>query len=480
MQYFILLLLLIQSGFGQSVKSIHQAESESYRDLPKHASYFDISGKGILPLNPQKTATLTKTVFGYLPYWEYQTAPTNLQYDLLSHIAAFDFPVATDGSVSFPSYWPWTDVINDAHSNGVKVVMCVTNFETDEIHTILTNTTTQNTFFNNVKSIVETYSLQGVNIDFENISSDDRGALLNSFMADLTAFMHSEVPGSEVSIAGPAVNWGGWDFSGLAASCDYIFIMGYDFYGSWSETSGPCAPLSGGSHNVTNTVEVQYAQVTQNNPEKLILGVPYYGSRWETETSEPYATVINYINHPRYRDAWPQSATYGLLWDSQSQTPWYRYLESSQWRQVWFDTDTSLGLKYDLSDEHHLRGVGMWALGYDGSYTELWDELRERYGQPSAITNFSSKRQTFELFQNYPNPFNPYTIIRYRLQTVCTIHLKIYNNLGQNVALLTEGQQRAGIHTIRWDGSGFPSGIYYVTLFVNHKQSQTKKLILLK
>ncbi len=464
MKYIILFLLLIQFGFGQQYKSIHQIDSESHRYLPKHGSYFDISGKGIIPLSPQKKAALTKTVFGYLPYWEYQTAPDNLQYDLLSHIAAFEFPVATDGSVSYPSYWPWTDVINDAHSNGVNVVMCATNFETDEIHTILTNTTTQNTFFNNVKSIIQTYDLQGVNIDFENIASDDRGALLNSFMADLTSFMHSEVPGSEVSVAGPAVNWGGWDFSGLAASCDYIFIMGYDFYGSWSATSGPCAPLTGGSHNVTNTVEVQYAPVTQNNPEKLILGVPYYGSRWETESSEPYAAVIDYINHPRYRDAWPQSATYGLLWDEESQTPWYRYPESSVWRQVWFDTDSSLGLKYDLADVHALLGVGMWALGYDGAYPELWDELRKRYGEPSAIRQHAQNPQKFELLQNYPNPFNPETTIHFRLAAKSQVRLEVYNMLGQKIQTLLNGEQKVGIHSVRFNASALASGVYFYKL----------------
>ncbi len=477
---FILIFCIWNLSFAEDRASIHQLEKEKYSRLPKHASFFDLTGKGIIPLAMDKVSTPTKAVFGYLPYWEYQTAPQYLQYDLLSHIAAFEFPVSADGTVTYPSYWPWTDVINAAHANGVKMIMCTTNFDTDEIHTLLTNASSKDNFFSNIKSIIESYSLQGVNVDFENIATDDRGALLNSFISDLTTYIHSELPGSEVSFAGPAVNWGGWDLSGLAASCDYIFIMGYDFYGSWSSTSGPCAPLTGGSHNVTNTVEVQYGEITENNPEKLILGVPYYGTRWQTESSEPYATVLEYINHPRYSDAWPQSATYGLLWDNQSQTPWYAYQDNGDWKQVWFDTDTSLGLKYDLSENHNLRGVGMWALGYDGSYPELWEELRRRYGQPSALNGPSFQEQTFELFQNFPNPFNPYTVFSYRLKTKSEIRLTIYNNLGQRVATLAKGTEWAGIHKIRWDGSDFSAGIYYLKLSVNNKWSQTKKIILLK
>jgi len=370
-------------------------------------------------------------------------------------------------------------VINEAHINGVKVIMCVTNFETDEIHTILTNSTTKDNFFTNVKSIIQTYSLDGINIDFEYISSSDRGSLLNGFMEDLTDFIHAEIAGSEVSVAGPAVNWGGWDFVGLAAACDYIFIMGYDFNGSWSETSGPCAPLTGGSHNVTNTVEVQYGSVTQNNPEKLILGVPYYGSRWETGTSDPYATVVEYINHPRYRDAWPQSATYGLIWDDQSQTPWYYYYESSEWRQVWFDTDTSLGLKYELADAHFLKGVGMWALGYDGTYPELWDELREHYGQTSGFKNREQIPQSTALYQNFPNPFNPKTVIRYQLPVNSKVNLMVYNALGQKIQTLISQKQEAGYHSVTFNAKSLTSGIYFYRM-TTENYTVIRKMILLQ
>lgn len=479
MKLLILLSLLFQFGYSQNFKSIHQIDKENYRNLSKQESDFDISGKGIIPFRPDQATTPSKTVFGYLPYWEYQTAPEYLQYDLISHIAAFDFQVSTDGSISLPSYWPWTDVINDAHTNGVKVIMCVTNFDTDQIHTILTNSTAQNNFFNNVKSIIQTYDLQGINIDFENIATGDRGSILNQFMTNLTTFIHADITGSEVSIAGPAVNWGGWDFVGLASACDYIFIMGYDFYGSWSTNSGPCAPLTGGSYNVTNTVEVQYASVSQSNPEKLILGVPYYGNRWKTELSVPYSTIIDYVNHPRYRDAWPQSDSYGLLWDSQSNSPWYRYYESAEWNQVWFDTDTSLGLKYNLAEANELQGVGMWALGYDGTYLELWAELRKRYGQPSAIEQDAFQVKALTLYQNYPNPFNPETTIDYQVAKQGNVSLTIYNALGKKIRNLITGTQDAGKYSISFDASGLSSGIYYYKLTAESFM-QTRKMLLVK
>ncbi len=462
--------------------SIHQREWLEHRDIPKQPSLFDASGTDIRPLSQTlaKTAVLTRAVFGYLPDWEYGNR-NYLQYDLLSHIAAFDFKVSASGSIGNPSYWPWTDVINAAHDNGVRVIMTAVNFDKDEIHTILTSSAVKNTFFQNVKSKIETYKLDGVNIDFEGLYKEDRGSLLNGFMRELTDYIHSKLPGAEVSFAGPAVNWGGWDLAGLAASCDYIFIMGYAFYGSWSSKTGANAPLTGGSYNITNTVNEQYATVTNTHPEKLILGVPYYGNCWKTETISAYSTIIDYINHPRFSTAMPEAQQYGLRWDSKSQTSWYAYRQSGSWYQVWFDTDSSLGLKYDLAEMKNYRGVGMWALGYDGSRKELWDELRRRY-VPNAMEDVPSQKipSGFFLLQNYPNPFNPQTHITVELSEAGEVNLNVYTVEGQKVAELLNGYKAAGRYEVIFDGSGLASGVYFYTLSVGNKRSRSKKMILLR
>lgn len=383
--YFILGILMThsfgQSTFtGQNFKSIHQTEYEAHRDLPKQPSLFDSSGKGIIRLTkPIAVQKPSKIVFGYLPDWQYVSSKDYLQYDLLTHIAAFDFTVDANGNVSKPSYWPWTDVINTAHANGVKIILTAVNFNADDIHNLLTNQTAKQNFFANLKLLLSQYNLDGVNIDFEGLYTADRGSLLNGFMGDLSTSIKNDFPDAEISFAGPAVNWGGWDFAGLADACDYIFIMGYSFAGSWSSTTGPNAPLTGGSYNITNTVTVQYASVTNEHPEKLILGVPYYGHRWKTAGSQAGASVIELKESTRFSQAEKEAQNYGRLWHSTSQTPWYRYQIGNQWYQVWFDDAHSLELKYDLADSKNLLGVGMWALGYDGNRQELWNLLRQRY-----------------------------------------------------------------------------------------------------
>ena len=359
------------------VRSVHQVELEAHRDTPTSPWLIADRDTKLLPLQPRAGGTRPcATVFGYLPYW---SSSAHLRYDLLTHLACFSVEVNSNGTLGSDHGWPWTAVINDAHAHGVKVILVATLFNDDAIYTLITNPTYKSNFFTNIKAKMLEGDADGLNIDFEGGGSSWK-PYINGFMADLTAYLHAELPGSEVTFAGPAVNWGGWDLEGLAESCDGIFIMGYAFWGSWSSTSGPNAPLTGGTYNITNTVLTQYGAVTQNHPEKLILGLPYYGHHWKTSSSSPRASVTSFLGSTRFFDDEPDSQFYGLLWDTQSQTPWYRWHDGSSWHQVWFDNAESLGLKYDLAMEHGLQGVGMWALAYDGARPELWDLLEEDFG----------------------------------------------------------------------------------------------------
>jgi spore germination protein YaaH len=461
--------------FPQHTLSVHESDYRAHTRLPKAPSQFATDGRDIIAFQPEGTSGLSRNVFGYLPDWQYQSVRNYLQYDLLSHIAAFDFSVDVNGNLSNPSYWPWTDVINAAHSNGVKVILVAVNFSTSEIHTILTTSSVKEALFANIKSKIAAYKLDGVNIDFEGMSSSDRGALLNGFMSELTSYIHDNCPGSEVSFAGPAVNWGGWDLAGLSESCDYIFIMGYDFYGSWSTTSGPCAPLTGGSYNITNTVTSQYNWVTQNHPDRLILGVPYYGNRWKTASGSAYASVVSYIEHPRYSTAITEAQSYGLRWDAQSKTSWYAYSSGGAWYQAWFDTDSSLGMKYDLADDHNYRGVGMWALGYDGARLELWNELRRRYApstdlQESALSGAAPS--SLQLYPNYPNPFNNATVIWYRTGAAGMALFQVFDLQGRIIftqeADVAKGENRLTWRGERCDGRLAGSGTYFYRITLRY------------
>ncbi len=83
------------------------------------------------------------------------------------------------------------------------------------------------------------------------------------------------------------------------------------------------------------------------------------------------------------------------------------------------------------------------------------------------------------LLSNYPNPFNAATRLSYMLPRSGPVTITIYNLLGQRVATIYEGEKQAGQHTITWNASAFPSGVYFARLEAG-EYSKSIKMVLLK
>ena len=64
----------------------------------------------------------------------------------------------------------------------------------------------------------------------------------------------------------------------------------------------------------------------------------------------------------------------------------------------------------------------------------------------------------------YPNPFNPITTIEYSLPENANIELIVYNIYGRHMQTLVKGFQTAGYHSINWNASNYPSGVYLIRL----------------
>ena len=85
----------------------------------------------------------------------------------------------------------------------------------------------------------------------------------------------------------------------------------------------------------------------------------------------------------------------------------------------------------------------------------------------------------YELEQNYPNPFNPSTKIRFTIPEAGLVSMKVYNLLGQEVAILVNEEQAVGVYEVTFDATQLPSGIYFYSINAGDF-SATKKMILLK
>lgn len=97
----------------------------------------------------------------------------------------------------------------------------------------------------------------------------------------------------------------------------------------------------------------------------------------------------------------------------------------------------------------------------------------------TSVSEGQSIPSEFILSQNYPNPFNPMTVINYTIPHSSFITLKVYNILGEKVATLYQGYQKAGSYNFSFDASALSSGVYLYRLQANGF-SETKKMILMK
>jgi hypothetical protein len=85
----------------------------------------------------------------------------------------------------------------------------------------------------------------------------------------------------------------------------------------------------------------------------------------------------------------------------------------------------------------------------------------------------------WKIFQNYPNPFNPTTRIMFSVPSKQHVTLTVHTMLGQPVALLVNDVTQAGDHSIVFDGSHLPSGVYTYTIR-GEETILSRKMILMK
>ncbi|MEO8666746.1 MAG: T9SS type A sorting domain-containing protein [Ignavibacteria bacterium] len=87
--------------------------------------------------------------------------------------------------------------------------------------------------------------------------------------------------------------------------------------------------------------------------------------------------------------------------------------------------------------------------------------------------------EKFELSQNYPNPFNPSTTINYQLTQGDRVTLKVFDLSGKEISTLVNEKQEAGYYSIKFDGTGISSGIYFYRITSGNFIS-VKRMILVK
>lgn len=479
----IIFILLSSSAIvlAQEEISIHQIEHEYYKNHPELTEESNQQSHGINLHRKDLSSpgALSYVVYGFHPYWNSDSKALDYYYNLLTHIAYFsvdaDVSASTTGGILASNKWPSTQIVNYARNNGIKVHLTVTMFSNHD--RVLNNSLNRKNLINNIITQMDLRGADGVNIDFEAIPKGSAAGFC-SFINELGTTLKSI--GKELVIDIPSVDWNSvftsYFFSINNSLVDYYFLMAYSYYYKGSTTAGPISPLTTGtkSYHVTRSIDT-YLQAGLP-ASKLIGGINYYGIDWPVKTSDRMALTSgsgSSVFYNSVKSNLSNISNENKFFDMTYYSPWYRYQSGSQWHQVWYDDSLSLAAKYDLFKSRSIAGAGMWALGYDWNYPELWGAIKDKFGT-KIISNVAGQNipGNYKLLQNYPNPFNPSTTIRFYIPVNSYVKFIIFDLLGREIKTLTNEIKSAGSYEINWDGKDtkgkdVSGGIYLGCLSVN-------------
>jgi hypothetical protein len=277
----------------------------------------------------------------------------------------------------------------------------------------------------------------------------------------------------------------------LVAWVEVIPEADKDIYGQFVSKAGT---LVGGNFVVDNGPNVS------DNPTSLACDgsryllvyheAPTTGSRW-TMTGRFISTsgtigetiiICDSTKTPGFASASFDGTNYLVTWLQRSDT--------TMMGQFYTTSGTSIGDPFvifgPLGNKIPYGGVGFGGTMYLAVTTRVDSNFSDGdvYGRfISPLTGVDTRNEPapggFALYQNYPNPFNPSTVVSYQLPTDIRVVLKVYDVLGREVQILVDERQSAGMHSVRFDADGLPSGIYLCRLEAGGYR-ETSKLLLLR
>lgn len=363
--------------------------------IPKqvYASGTKVNSQEIFSISPSDiTLSISgkpkREVYGFFPYWMLDVAD-KIPINGLTTISFFGIDVdgkgnivKTDGDGESRGGWDmWNDpkldkFITKAKRRGIRLELTLKNFNNTNIEKLVLSDEAHKTFIANAVYLLHLKALDGINIDFEyvGVPSEKVRDGFTRLMINLREELKKQVPDATLTVdsyvtsaAIPQLI----DIHRVAEVVDFFVIMGYDFH-TPSGSAGPVAPMDGQS-SITGYMQSYLEKTT---PDKLVLAFAYYGYDWdvsgETDAKAiPYAQIANATKNTK------------LLWDNVAQSPYYTYIdvETKANRIVHFENTRSLGIKYDFVNKKDFKGVGIWALGYDGLISDLQSLLVEKFAK---------------------------------------------------------------------------------------------------
>jgi chitinase len=320
-------------------------------------------------------------VVGYLPIWMRNAGYTAsaVDFSVVDIVAHFSVVPRGDGSIDIPDWGPFPDpaLIAAAHREGARVVLVVGGDHeaaTRGFSVMASRSDTRRRFVGEVVELVRVQGYDGVDIDWEFPETASDRANLTALVSELRTALPAR---ATLSLAAPASDWfGRWfDVPALVPHLDWVGAMSYSLQApSLSGRSAhnaalfsPAAvpPSPGRAEEYPSLDSVREYHLSRGvPPEKLLLGIPFYGHRFDgaSDIHEPHTSTaggaMTYAEiAPLIGEGWTRHV------DTDAGVPYLRRDDGPG--VISYDDPRSVRAKCSYVGARGLGGVIVWHLGAD-------------------------------------------------------------------------------------------------------------------
>lgn len=308
-----------------------------------------------------------------------------IDFSALTHIIHFAILPRADGTLdtAVNNMVPENTaaLLSRAQAAGTKVLLCVGGWNSSTAFRGATGLLNRSRFIDNLVKFMRERGYDGLDIDWEPLQAADAPQYV-LFITELRLALDRISPRPLLTAA---VNSQAATFANLLPQFDQIFVMTYDLSGAWPGwVTWHNAPLFNGDKKFPSTggalptasTMVQNFLTAGISPDKLSIGVPFYGFIWNggdgtptggasqprqtwttaprVQGNVPYYTIMKeHFQAQRYR------------WDDEAQVP-YLSIDlpgSAEDKFISFDDERSIFEKYKYVTDRGLGGLFIWELG---------------------------------------------------------------------------------------------------------------------
>lgn len=254
--------------------------------------------------------------------------------------------------------------VDKAHGMGLEVWGLVENIEykdSIDMYQILSSTTTRAKLIDGLVNTALTYGLDGINVDFEQISMDC-GEHYIEFIRELSIPCRANGIVLSVDNYVPTGYTDHYDRKEQGVVADYVIIMGYDEHYAGSPEAGSVASIDFVEEGIEKTV----AQVPS---EKIINAIPFYTRIWETKDGQLSSQAVGMEMAEEYISA----HNIQTEWDEETCQNYGEYTDGVSIYQVWLEDESSIEVKLNIMEKYQIGGVASWRLGFEKP--EIWNVI---------------------------------------------------------------------------------------------------------